>query len=89
MRGLNATLASSDQMRDRVGDAVDRLRERRNEHEVIDDGGNPPGGGPDRVKCLHAHLAHELSDPPNPVGALVLAQVGFPDCRRPCVELES
>lgn len=31
-----------------------------------------PGGGPDRVKCLHAHLAHHLISADNPVGMLVL-----------------
>ncbi|MDQ3981963.1 MAG: DUF501 domain-containing protein, partial [Actinomycetota bacterium] len=41
--------------------------------------------GPDRVKCLHAHLAHELADPPNPIGARTLASTGWPDCVAPCV----
>ena len=86
MRGLNDALASSDGLRYRLSQAVDRLRVRRDAHEVIDDGGSPPGGGPDRVKCLHAHVAHELSDAPNPIGGFVLAQVGWPDCRRPCVQ---
>lgn len=34
-----------------------------------------PGGGPDRVKCLHAHLAHHLVSGDNPVGDLVLQRL--------------
>lgn len=30
-----------------------------------------PGGGPERVKCLHAHLAHHLVTGDNPVGEMV------------------
>jgi uncharacterized protein len=71
--------------RGRLTRALARYRARRDSHSVVDDSGAPPGGGPDKVKCLHAHLAHELADAPNPVGASVLAEVGFPDCRSPCV----
>ena len=73
-------------LRDRVAQAVERYRERRNRHAVVRETGGPPGGGPDRVKCLHAHVAHELADPPNPVGSATLAVVGWPDCRTPCAE---
>lgn len=86
MRELNEAVASSDTLGVRIGAALARLVARRDSHHAIPDAGPPPGGGPDRVKCLHAHLAHELADSPNPVGALVLAQVGWPDCRLPCVE---
>ncbi len=85
MRELNEHLEDSP-LSARLADAIERLRARRDEHAVVSDGGSPPGGGPRRVKCLHAHVAHELADPPNPVGALVIAQVGWPDCRVPCVE---
>ena len=89
MNALNEGLARSEDERERLASAVDRLRSRRDGHAVIDDGGVAPGGGPERVKCLHAHVAHELGDAPNPVGALVLAQVGWPDCRVPCVGEDS
>jgi hypothetical protein len=72
-------------LRERLAAAIDRYGARRDEHLVIKDSGGPPGGGPGRVKCLHAHLAHELADPPNPVGALTLAATGWPDCVSPCV----
>ena len=44
-----------------------------------------PGGGPDRVKCLHAHTAHHLVRGDNPAGAEVLKQLEWVDPRRPCV----
>lgn len=68
----------------RMANAVTSYRARRDSHEVIDDAGAPPGGGPDRVKCLHAHLAHQLVEGANPVGALTLAETGYPDCREAC-----
>lgn len=85
MREMNALVAGDDDLRARSARAIDRYRTRRDERSVVSDGGSPPGGGPERVKCLHAHVAHELADPPNPVGALVLAQTGWPDCRVGCV----
>lgn len=68
----------------RFAAAIHRYTARRDNLERIDDKGSPPGGGPERVKCLHAHLAHQLADAPNPVGSLTLAQTGWPDCRQPC-----
>lgn len=88
MAVLNRRLGTDSGLRARLERALRRYRARRDSHEVIADSGAPPGGGPDKVKCLHAHLAHELADPPNPVGALVLATAGFPDCRSACVVLE-
>lgn len=46
-----------------------------------------PGGGPDRVKCLHAHLAHYLVTGDNPVGRLVLEELSKAGAlpNRPCV----
>ena len=81
-------LAEDGPLKDRLALAIDRYRERRDGHEVIPESGGPPGGGPDRVKCLHAHAAHELADPPNPIGSIALAEVGWPDCVLPCVEPE-
>jgi hypothetical protein len=85
MAGMTATLGRDEELRGRLADAIDRYRARRDSHLVIRDSGGPPGGGPDRVKCLHAHVAHELADPPNPIGALTLASTGWPDCLLPCV----
>jgi uncharacterized protein len=84
MGQLNGQLSSDRSFRRRLVDAMARYKRRRDEREPLGDVA-PPGGGPDRVKCLHAHLAHELADPPNPVGAVTLRQAGWPDCVAPCV----
>ena len=84
MRAVNRRLDEDDALRARLRGALESYRRRRDGHEDIGDVA-PPGGGPERVKCLHAHLAHELADGPNAVGALTLAATGFPDCVRPCV----
>ncbi|HEX2051657.1 MAG TPA: DUF501 domain-containing protein [Actinomycetota bacterium] len=81
-----ARLASDVEARRRLAAAVGRYRARRDALEPLPRDAAPPGGGPERVKCLHAHVAHELADPPNPVGGDVLARAGWPDCRARCVE---
>jgi uncharacterized protein len=81
---INESLVSDTGLRDRFTGALTRYESRRDGHERLD-GAASPGGGPDRVKCLHAHLAHQLADPPNPVGAKTLARTGWPDCVAPCV----
>lgn len=84
MNDMNQRLVSDEDVRSRLADAIARYGERRDEHEVIEDSGAPPGGGPERVKCVHAHVAHELASGPNPVGAAALAETGHPDCVAPC-----
>lgn len=86
MASLNDRLATDEALRERLGDAVTAYATARDSHARLDPPPAPPGGGPERVKCLHAHTAHHLVDR-NPVGALVLSQAGFPDCRLPCVEV--
>lgn len=44
-----------------------------------------PGGGPERIKCLHAHTAHHLVTGDNPVGAAVLGELAWQDPLTPCV----
>jgi hypothetical protein len=84
MAALNGDLGRIQALQRRLGLALERYAARRDGHEPLD-GASPPGGGPERVKCLHAHLAHQLADPPNPVGAVTLARSGWPDCVAPCV----
>lgn len=86
MEELNERLKADHRLRERLADAIASYKEARDRHDVLVPIPAPPGGGPDRVKCLHSHTAHELVDP-NPVGALVLSMAGFPDCRSACVEL--
>ncbi|MDQ3963696.1 MAG: DUF501 domain-containing protein [Actinomycetota bacterium] len=87
MAEMNEKLKSDPPLRSRLADAIEAYVGARDDHAVIADAGTPPGGGPDRVKCLHAHVAHELVEPSNPVGALTLAATGWPDCTAACVEL--
>ena len=88
MSAVNDRLGSDRPLVRRLSAAIDRYRERRDGHEVIEDQGVVPGGGPERIKCVHAHLGHELSDPPNPIGALALSEAGWPDCREACFRIE-
>jgi hypothetical protein len=83
MSVLTQRLTTDSAFAARQQSAVDRYVSRRNELAPTE--GAQPGGGTDRVKCLHAHLAHELADAPNPVGATTLSKTGWPDCRLPCV----
>ena len=85
MTELNGRLASDGAARDRLAAAIAAYITRRDEHERIE--GDIPGGGPERVKCLHAHTAHELVSGANPAGSWSLSQAGFPDCRQACYEV--
>jgi uncharacterized protein len=85
MNVLTQRLATDKAFGSRVQSAAERYVNRRN--ELAPTGGAHPGGA-DRVKCLHSHLAHELADAPNPVGAATLARTGWPDCRLPCFETQ-
>ena len=86
MKTLNALLERDPSVRARLEEALARYSRARDAHEVVS-GLPTPGGGAERVKCLHAHVAHELADPPNPAGASTLARTGYPDCVAPCVEV--
>lgn len=86
MEQMNERLGRDETLQDRLAAAIAAYSEARDRHAVLDPPPAPPGGGPARVKCLHAHTAHQLVAP-NPIGALVLSQTGFPDCRLPCVEV--
>ena len=44
-----------------------------------------PGGGPGRVKCLHAHLAHHLVTHDNPVGVWVSARLDWTEPDDACL----
>jgi uncharacterized protein len=58
---------------------------RRDAHHPLTDGGGVGGGPSDRVKCLHAHLAHQLVCGCNPVGAWVTGEIGDVLHEPPCV----
>lgn len=83
MAALNDELSSDANAHARLHAAVERYAARRDAIEHIET--SPPGGGPARVKCLHAHVAHDLADPPNWAGGRALEATGWPDCIAPCV----
>jgi hypothetical protein len=82
MELVNTELKSNLSIKDRLADALNWYRVERDSLAEVES--DAPGGGAERVKCLHAHTAHELASPPNPVGAISLARAGWPDCREPC-----
>lgn len=84
---ISDELEARPDLRERLAAAIDRYKARRDELAPIEDSGAPPGGGPDRVKCLHAHVAHEVAEHANPVGARGLETTGWPDCRVPCYSM--
>lgn len=89
MARMNDTLYAEPSLRARLAEAIDAYSEERDRLERIDDRASVPGGGPERVKCVHAHVAHRLAGGHNPVGAAALADAGWPDCREPCFGIGS
>ena len=83
MSEINARLDTDPSFRACLEEATRRYVERRDQMEALGTSLHP-GGGPDRVKCLHAHTAHELMTGDNPVGAEVLSQLGWADPETPC-----
>ena len=88
MTELNEELAGDTNARARLHAAVERYVQRRDALERIEET-SPPGGSAERIKCLHAHVAHELADPPNLAGGRALEASGWPDCVAPCVGTSS
>jgi uncharacterized protein len=82
---ISEGLAERPALRERLAAAMRRYIDGRDKMAKIEDSGAPPGGGPDKIKCLHAHTAHELAEPGNPVGSIALERTGWPDCRVLCV----
>ena len=71
MREMNARLASGVDLAAQYRRAHERYLERRSElGDVPEIAGVSAGGMPDRVKCLHVHLAQALAQGPgvNPFG---------------------
>jgi hypothetical protein len=85
MRELNERLAEDASFRAAFEAAnADYVAHRDSHHELP--GAGAVGGGPsDRVKCLHAHLAHDLVCECNPVGEWVREQIGDVFRLPPCV----
>jgi hypothetical protein len=92
MRDMTARLQSDPDLRERYQAAHADYVRRRDAAAVaaglapLPAGTQSAGGMPDRVKCLHALVAHELAAPgTNPFGREALAAAGRWWSRGPCV----
>jgi hypothetical protein len=84
MADLNRRLAEDPELRAALRASTEAYIAER---DALDELGHTshPGGGPDRVKCLHAHTAHHLVRGDNPAGAEVLRELAWEDPEKPCV----
>ncbi|HZN70954.1 MAG TPA: DUF501 domain-containing protein [Micromonosporaceae bacterium] len=88
MREMEARLAASPSLASAYAAAhADYLARRSEIEEVPEIAGVSAGGMPDRVKCLHVHLAHALAAGPgvNPLGDEVREEIGAWWTDGPCV----
>lgn len=84
MAELNRRLEEDPEFRQALARSTDAYIRQRDELEPLGPT-HHPGGGPERIKCLHAHAAHHLVCGDNPAGAEVLRRLGWEDPARPCV----
>jgi uncharacterized protein len=85
---LNERLAEDAALRSEYAATAGRyvaFRDRLGEPSPPLDGSPTAGGLPNRVKCLHVHLAHHLATGDNPVGAHVADALLPLACPAPCV----
>lgn len=93
MNDFNEMLAADEELAERYRHAhAAYIADREEFGEVPEIAGVSAGGMPTRVKCLHALVGHALAAGPgvNPIGDLVLEQVGWDNlhgtCARPRVQ---
>ena len=85
MQELNERLHDDATFADAFAAAQRDYVDRRDALHRLDGAGGVGGGPLDRIKCLHAHLAHHLVCDCNPVGAWVVSQIGDVLREPPCV----
>jgi hypothetical protein len=78
MQELNDRLLTDEHFRGAFDAANFDYIVRRDAHHVLPGTGGVGGGPLDRIKCLHAHLAHHLVCGCNPVGAWVMENIEDP-----------
>jgi hypothetical protein len=84
MAQLNERLAGDKKLRDELRVSIEGYEKVRDALDALDEPGHP-GGGPDRIKCLHAHTAQHLVTADNPVGKAVLQELDWTDPNQPCI----
>jgi uncharacterized protein len=83
MRSMSEMIAMGGDAHADLGEATERYIERRDGLEMLGDAAHP--GGFPRIKCLHAHVAHQLITGDNPVGKATLDELSWEDPSTPCV----
>jgi hypothetical protein len=86
MRELTARARDDEQLASALLAADADYRRRRDALHRLDGAGGVGGGPSDRVKCLHAHYAHELVCGCNPIGRWTADQIGDIHKPPPCIE---
>lgn len=76
MRELTERLRTEADLAERFAAAESDYRGRRDALAPLEGAGGIGGGPSDRVKCLHAHLAHHLVCGCNPIGEWVIERIG-------------
>ncbi|MEY3020301.1 MAG: hypothetical protein RLZZ272_1285 [Actinomycetota bacterium] len=89
MRRLGERLADEPELAEAYASAAQRYVAARDGLGRPLDGGPGAGGMPDRVKCLHVHVAHELATGDNPIGRLALERILPMACPEPCVRADA
>ena len=88
MREMTARLGTDDELAARYRAAHERYLSHRAEIAVVEEiAGVSAGGMPDRVKCLHVHVAQALAEGPggNPFGDETVQLIGPWWTAGPCV----
>jgi hypothetical protein len=85
MRRLAERLATEPELAEAYAASAERYVADRDSLGDPLPGGPGAGGMPDRVKCLHVHVAHELATADNPIGRIALERVLPMACPEPCV----
>ena len=88
MAAFNERLAADPALAEGLRAATEAYVARRDAGGVPGPVRHPGGGGMagGRIKCLHAHTAHQLVAGDNPAGAEALAELGWEDPVVPCVQ---
>lgn len=81
---INERLMTDPKFQAELARATANYISRRNAFDDLGQSSHP-GGGPHRIKCLHAHVADHLVNGTNPVGALVMQHLAWSEPSDPCV----
>ena len=88
MAAFNERLAADPALAEALRAATEAYVARRDAGGVPGPVRHPGGGGMagGKIKCLHAHTAHQLVAGDNPAGAEALEELGWEDPVAPCVQ---